>query len=604
MDAVGKTIENSEATALFALAEQAEAAEALQTLFEEPCNARSVEPDSAPVDSEPSQSFEAEVQPPPEEQEPQPAPANEEFAPKPDAVELEMKPPLKKEFQPVIEPSPDKLIGLKPVVPVLPAIVSTPVAVQPQPVIKTDSNQRRSSRSIRRRRFDDEIVESSLGRSFSLTPSTPKSSVKAHLAHLPATSSPQTPAANSAAPPSASVSPIVAQVSTDLVPSPATPATPVSTSTHTPAAVASSERKRPSKGGSHKKRTKLKQSAAKDLGRWKPSDDLALVIGVMQTSDLKVVHTGVKFSCRFTFAEVQGRFWALMYDPAVNRVAMAAMRNLHPEMIAAVKNKALFSSAEEILLSRIPANSQPDLEVFQKLLDENASSFYESRTAKMLNNHWLLMRQYHLLPDQTNQGSQRPDQTYSLSDTEDLMRDGDLTEPRDDALCHEMSLADRALQRQVNRLEAETKQWSVAVEHVTGIGPVDFDNQTLAVLRGRFVRYLMRSREITLGRMTKDLSVDVDLSLEGPAYKVSRRQGTIRLRNNGDFFLVCEGKRSIMVDGKPLLTGKKTRLNNNSVMEIGTLRFTFLVNQELIAVIRQEAAKMNLQPLASTPQRA
>jgi microspherule protein 1 len=62
--------------------------------------------------------------------------------------------------------------------------------------------------------------------------------------------------------------------------------------------------------------------------------------------------------------------------------------------------------------------------------------------------------------------------------------------------------------------------------------------------------------------------VDVDLSLEGPAYKVSRRQGTIRLRNNGDFFLVCEGKRSIMVDGKPLLTGKKTRLNNNSVLEV------------------------------------
>jgi len=133
-----------------------------------------------------------------------------------------------------------------------------------------------------------------------------------------------------------------------------------------------------------------------------------------------VVHTGVKFSCRFTFAEVQGRFWALMYDPAVNRVAMAAMRNLHPEMIAAVKHKALFSSAEEILLARIPAvslkfspinaqfnfclfqNSQPDLEVFQKLLEENANVFYESRAPKTLFNHWLLMRQYHLLPDQTS----------------------------------------------------------------------------------------------------------------------------------------------------------------------------------------------------------
>jgi hypothetical protein len=44
-----------------------------------------------------------------------------------------------------------------------------------------------------------------------------------------------------------------------------------------------------------------------------------------------------------------------MYDPAVNRVAMAAMRNLHPEMIASVKSRALYSSAEEILLARVPA---------------------------------------------------------------------------------------------------------------------------------------------------------------------------------------------------------------------------------------------------------
>ncbi|CAB3376266.1 Hypothetical predicted protein [Cloeon dipterum] len=469
----------------------------------------------------------------------------------------------------------------------------TPAAVTPLAAKSADSNQRRSSRSIRRRRFDDEIVESSLGRSSFTTPLAVKAGSKTPFSSPHST----TPASVSSSSPTATQVPASAPGSS--VNSPVTPILPL-----TPALIGGSERKRPSKGGSHKKRAKLKQSANKDLGRWKPSDDLALIIGVMQTSDLKVVHTGVKFSCRFTFAEVQGRFWALMYDPAVNRVAMAAMRNLHPEMIAAVKYKALFSSAEEILLARIPAqNSQPTQEIFQKLLDENASVFYESRTAKKLYNHWLLMRQYHLLPDQTNQGSQRPDQTYSLSETEELMRDNDLTDPKDEALCHEMSLADRALQRQVNRLEAETKQWSVAVEHVTGIGPVEFDNQTLAVLRGRFVRYLMRSREITLGRMSKDLSVDVDLALEGPAYKVSRRQGTIRLRNNGDFFLVCEGKRAIMVDGKPLLTAKKTRLNNNSVIEISTLRFTFLVNQELIAVIRQEAAKMNLQPMASTPQR-
>lgn len=59
--------------------------------------------------------------------------------------------------------------------------------------------------------------------------------------------------------------------------------------------------------------------------------------------------------------------------------------------------------------------------------------------------------------------------------------------------------------------------------------PGELDNQTLAVLRGRMVRYLMRSREISIGRSGKGHNVDIDLSLEGPAHKISRRQATLRL---------------------------------------------------------------------------
>ena len=38
----------------------------------------------------------------------------------------------------------------------------------------------------------------------------------------------------------------------------------------------------------------------------------------------------------------------------------------------------------------------------------------------------------------------------------------------------------------------------------------------------RLVRYLMRSKEITLGRATPSHQVDVDFSLEGPAWKVAK----------------------------------------------------------------------------------
>jgi len=39
----------------------------------------------------------------------------------------------------------------------------------------------------------------------------------------------------------------------------------------------------------------------------------------------------------------------------------------------------------------------------------------------------------------------------------------------------------------------------------------------------------MRSREISIGRSGKGHNVDIDLSLEGPAHKISRRQATLRL---------------------------------------------------------------------------
>ena len=115
------------------------------------------------------------------------------------------------------------------------------------------------------------------------------------------------------------------------------------------------------------------------------------------------------------------------------------------------------------------------------------------------------------------------------------------------------------------------------------------------VLRGCLVRYLMRSRETTLGRCTKDSIVDVDLSLEGPATKISRKQGIIKLQPNGDFMIANRDKRPFYIDSKPVLGGGNClKISNNSVVEIAGLRFLFLINQNLIAAVRAETLKFNL----------
>lgn len=245
----------------------------------------------------------------------------------------------------------------------------------------------------------------------------------------------------------------------------------------------------------------------------------------------------------------------------------------------------------------------PTLDTFQALLDKNASIFYQSRTAKALSNHWNLMKQYMLLPDQvattlkpSNVLSYLPDGDYNVnfSDQEERLNDNELNEPRDEALEMELMLSDRKAKREIRQLENELPHWTVLVDSITGIGiHPEFDKNTLAVLRGRVVRYLMRSREISIGRKSKNDAIDVDLSLEGPAYKISRRQATLKLRSNGDFFIANEGKRPLFIDGVPLLRGNKAKLNNNCTLEISGLRIIFLINVDLINAIRQESAKMN-----------
>jgi len=346
-----------------------------------------------------------------------------------------------------------------------------------------------------------------------------------------------------------------------------------------------------------KKKKGRREGAMKDLGRWKATDDLALITAVGQTKDLGAVIKGVKFSCHFSLSEVQERWYALMYDPVISKLAMEAVRNLPQEVVHKVTKATPFSREEEDAIAGCGIKSTAatvDLNIFEKVLSSQPGIFHPTRTARALLTHWQYMKQYSLLSDQAVQPLPKQENSQHIlnfHDGEEQVVDSELMDPPDLKLNNELDIADRMAKREIRRLEAEVGKWAIVVEQVTGQPSPDFDNQTLAVLRGRLVRYLMRSREITVGRAAQDHTVDVDLTLEGPASKVSRKQAIIKLTNSGEFYLANEGSRPVMVNGKPIITGELARLANNTVVEFCNLRFVFLINMELIEAIRAEAAK-------------
>ncbi|XP_055840639.1 microspherule protein 1 [Episyrphus balteatus] len=456
--------------------------------------------------------------------------------------------------------------------------------------IQNDQKRRSSSRSIKRKRFDDEIVEYSIGfpQSQQSRFGRPRTQSQSYVTTVASQVDPTTATAITVQAPSGDTPPQTISVNAPNLPT-------TTTIMPLPGQHIADKRKALKAGKKSKKPGRPpNQIATKDLGRWKPIDDLALIIGIQQTNDLRTVHRGTKFSCKFTLQEMQARWYTLLYEEPISRIAVAAMRNLHPESVESVQSRALYTVQEEEILGTIKSTDNPKLETFQELLDKNASIFFSARTAKALQNHWQLMKQYQLLPDQVVKPLFNEDQPLSFSDAEELILDSELIDNKDDAVEIELALADRRNKREIRQLENELGRWNVLVDSLTGAGVTpEFDGQTLAILRGRLVRYLMRSKEITFGRDAKEVVVDVDLSLEGPACKVSRKQGTIKLRSNGDFFISNEGKRPIFIDGSPLLCGNKTRLANNCVVEIAGLRFVFLVNYDLINAIRHESAKTN-----------
>jgi hypothetical protein len=109
----------------------------------------------------------------------------------------------------------------------------------------------------------------------------------------------------------------------------------------------------------------------------------------------------------------------------------------------------------------------------------------------------------------------------------------------------------------------------------------EMDPTALALLRGIKLRYPIKSTKITLGRNTKDRTVDVNLAEEGPASKASRKQATITLKPNCHFYIKNCGKKPIFVNGKAIESGQSKKIPDGGVLEVRS-RSTILMFSDWI----------------------
>lgn len=103
-----------------------------------------------------------------------------------------------------------------------------------------------------------------------------------------------------------------------------------------------------------------------------------------------------------------------------------------------------------------------------------------------------------------------------------------------------------------------------------------------AILYGRHLKYYIKDPEVTLGRETGEVHVDIDLGKEGKANKISRQQAVIKMDEGGSFHIKNIGKFPIFVNSKEVPCNKRINLISDALLEIRGMKFIFHVNPDAV----------------------
>ena len=292
-----------------------------------------------------------------------------------------------------------------------------------------------------------------------------------------------------------------------------------------------------------------------DIGRWKATDDILLINNCLHICDWTTINENVKFSCHFTLDEIKERWFHILFDPKISKHSKAAISTLPAELRKLWEAKTEFSDFEdEVLIKMKESETDPkSINPFQEVLYKTTGIFHKSRNPESLRKRWLWMKRLNLLVDQTFRETYKKDDTIHLGFNDVKISD------RNSALQNEQKMTN--LLQNYMLFQDENEIFSSNEPDIQ-------DCKVLATIINENFEYKMEKNEITFGRKTEEFNVDIDLSMSSACTKISRKQGVIRLEDNGSLTIYNKGLRPIFVDGKLVTKGEYAPLFHRSVIHV------------------------------------
>lgn len=287
-------------------------------------------------------------------------------------------------------------------------------------------------------------------------------------------------------------------------------------------------------------------------------------------------HFQAKFSQNYTVTELEKRWFDLMYDDQINARAKFRLSRCSPDLIDRMEVGCLLGISWRAFTfqSRVPLSlsekfvledrSLVQLADAQKLMMENPAAFQYARTPQQL-----------------------IDQSHILNMWVSLRR----------LYCHKLCIvllgskisnfkwSNIVLRAKSRRKSARFVPFDVRLARPSSHTSEESDTDEirpirvmpeLPYLKGKNAVFPILHDRVLIGRSTSTWKADVNLSEEGPASIIARKQAILSCDAQNEYKIKNTGRRPMIVDAKVLLEGDYTIIHHYSVIEIAYIRLVFI----------------------------